>query len=53
MNVSLLKSMMRPSALQMIGAQSRQFSVAFNVKSKFEEAYASKMESMSKVEAKS
>lgn len=32
-----------------IGTQSRTFSVAYNTKSKFEEAYATKMESLSKV----
>jgi len=41
--------MMRPSALQGVATQSRAFSVAFNVKSKFEDAYAQKMEGMSKV----
>ena len=33
-------------------AQVRPFSVAYNVKSKFEQAYKSKMESMSKVQHK-
>jgi len=41
--------MIRPLEFSGISAQSRAFSVAFNVKSKFEEAYASKMENVKKI----
>ena len=35
-----------------MNAQTRAFSVAYNVKSKFEAAYEAKMEGLSKVQAK-
>jgi len=41
--------MMRPLEMSRFSAQTRSFSVAYNVKSKFEEAYAAKMATMSKV----
>jgi hypothetical protein len=48
MNVTLLnKSLSRATMLQ-----ARPFSVAYNVKSKFEDAYKQKMEALSKVKAK-
>ena len=41
--------MMKPLQLSGFNAQTRTFSVAYNVKSKFEEAYTAKMESLKKV----
>jgi len=41
--------MIKPLQFSGFSAQSRSFSVAFNVKDKFEEAYASKMETMKKI----
>lgn len=48
MNVTLLKRSLIASRL----AQTRQFSVAYNVKSKFEVAYNEKMEAIGKVAKK-
>ena len=49
MNVqrTLLKKMTAMSGFRV--SQCRQFSVAYNVKSKFEEAYKAKLENLSKV----
>jgi hypothetical protein len=43
---------MRPLQMSGFQAQARPFSVAYNVKSKFEEAYTAKMENMKKVTKK-
>jgi hypothetical protein len=48
MSVTLLKK----SAAALTFNAARPFSVAYNVKSKFEQAYKSKMETMSKVQHK-
>lgn len=48
MNVTLLKRSMMTARLNQV----RPFSVAFNVKSKFEQAYEEKMESLGKIAKK-
>jgi len=48
MNVALLNRSVRAMQLN----QMRQFSVAFNVKSKFEQAYQQKMEGLKKIPEK-
>lgn len=49
MNVTLLKKMTR---VQPLSSHMRAFSVAYNVKSKFEAAYNTKMEGLNKVAKK-
>ena len=49
MNVMLQKSILNKLSGRTIHQTSRPFSVAYNVKSKFEQAYAEKKEAMSKV----
>jgi hypothetical protein len=49
MNVTLLNRSLQSMKLTQ---QARSFSVAFNAKSKFEQAYAQKMENLKKVPAK-